>query len=125
MLESFPVALAVSTALGFLAGLGVGGGSLLILWLTLALEMAYPQARLINLLFFLPTAVVSTWLRRKQGVWQLKRVLPAIIAGCVSAGLCAWGSQFFDMALLKKFFGILLLVTGIRELLYKPKTGQK
>ena len=125
MLESFPVALAVSTALGFLAGLGVGGGSLLILWLTLALEMAYPQARLINLLFFLPTAVVSTWLRRKQGVWQLKRVLPAIIAGCVSAGLCAWGSQFFDIALLKKFFGILLLVTGIRELLYKPKTGQK
>ena len=51
--------------------------------------------------------------------------LPAIIAGCVSAGLCAWGSRFFDTALLKKLFGVLLLVTGIRELLYKPKTGQK
>ena len=125
MLESFPVALIVSTVLGFGAGLGVGGGSLLILWLTLALEMAYPQARLINLLFFLPAAVVSTWLRRRQGTWQLRKVLPAIIAGCVSAGLCAWSSRFFDTALLKKLFGVLLLVTGIRELLYKPKTGQK
>ena len=37
MLESLPVALIVGTLLGFLTGLGVGGGSLLILWLTLVL----------------------------------------------------------------------------------------
>lgn len=124
VLDSFPVALLVSTALGFLAGLGVGGGSLLILWLTLVLQMVYPQARLINLLFFLPAAVISTLLRRKQGTWQLKKVLPAILTGCVSAGLCAWLSNGLNTDILKKFLGVLLLVTGIRELLYKPKTGQ-
>ena len=35
MLESLPFVLFISSALGFLAGLGVGGGSLLILWLTI------------------------------------------------------------------------------------------
>lgn len=121
VLESFPVALIVSTALGFLAGIGVGGGSLLILWLTLVLEMAYPQARVLNLLFFLPSAVVASLFRWKQGSLQLKKVLPAILAGCAAAGICAWLSTRFDTSILKKFFGLLLLATGIRELMYKPK----
>ena len=37
MLESIPVMLIVGTVLGFLSGLGIGGGSLLILWLTMVL----------------------------------------------------------------------------------------
>lgn len=125
MLDSFPLTLAVSTVLGFLAGIGVGGGSLLILWLTLVLQMAYPQARLINLLFFLPSALICCYLRRKQGTLQIRKVLPGIVAGCISAGLCAWLGNYLDTQLLRKFFGILLLITGVRELLYKPKTGQK
>lgn len=63
MLESFPVAFAVAAILGFLAGLGVGGGSLLVLWLTLAVGMEHPQARIINLMFFIPSAVIASLFR--------------------------------------------------------------
>lgn len=73
MLESLPVALIVGTLLGFLTGLGVGGGSLLILWLTLVLEMPQTAARGINLLFFLPSAAISCYLRWKQGAVTLKK----------------------------------------------------
>ena len=125
MLESFPIALAVSTVLGFLAGIGVGGGSLLILWLTLVLEMDYPQARIVNLLFFLPAAAINTIFRCRQGTLQLRTVWPGMVAGCVSAAVCVWLSTQIGTELLRKFFGALLLVTGIRELLYKPKTRQK
>ena len=121
MLESFPVVLGVSTVLGFLAGLGVGGGSLLILWLTLVLGMAHPEARVLNLLFFLPSAVVSSLFRWKQGNLEIKKVLPAIIAGGVAAAGCSLLSRNLDMEVLKKLFGGLLLITGVRELLYKPK----
>lgn len=121
MLESFPVVLAVSTVLGFLAGIGVGGGSLLILWLTLVLGMAHPEARVLNLLFFLPSAVVASIFRWKQGKLDFKKVLPAIIAGCIAAAACSLLSTRLDMELLKKLFGGLLILTGIRELLYKPK----
>jgi len=121
VLESFPVILIVGTVLGFLAGIGVGGGSLLILWLTLVVGTPAPQARILNLLFFLPSAVISSLFRWRQGSLPLKKILPAIICGCIAAGIFAFVSTRMDSTLLKKLFGILLLVTGIRELLYKPK----
>ena len=125
MLESLPVVLIIGTALGFLAGIGVGGGSLLILWLTLVLGMDHPQARIINLLFFLPSAIVASFFRWKQGKLEIKKVLPAIIVGCVAAGVCSFLSSSMDIALLQKLFGGLLILTGIRELLYKPRTQKQ
>lgn len=121
MLESVPVVIAVSTVLGFLAGIGVGGGSLLILWLTLVLGMPHPQARILNLLFFLPTAIAASVFRWKQGKLDIKKVLPAIISGCVAAAVFSLLFQNMDTTILKKLFGGLLLITGIRELMYKPK----
>lgn len=121
MLEAFPVALAVGTLLGFLTGLGIGGGSLLILWLTLALGFDPAAARGINLLFFLPAAAISCALRRRQGDLNLRLCLPAMISGCAAAALASWVSAAVDTSLLRKPFGILLLATGLRELLYRPK----
>jgi len=124
MLNSLPVCLLVGTALGALAGLGVGGGSLLMLWLTLMLEMPQNQARLINLLFFLPAALVSSFFRCRQGHLQLKKVLPAIIAGCIAAGAGTLLGKTLDLTILRKLFGILLLATGIRELFYRPRNAR-
>lgn len=125
MLDSTPVALIVGTVLGFLSGIGVGGGSLLILWLTLVLGMEHSTARIINLLFFIPSALIASLFRWKQGRLELKKVLPAIIGGCVSAAVFSLLGKHLDVTLLKKLFGILLLATGIRELFYKPKKGSQ
>ena len=122
MLESLPVALIVGTLLGFRTGLGVGGGSLLILWLTLVLEMSQTAARGINLLFFLPSAAISCYLRWKQGSVTLKKILPAIFAGCAAAAVFSLISTRIDLEILKKLFGVLLLATGIRELCYRTKS---
>ena len=113
--------LVVGTTLGFLSGLGIGGGSLLILWLTLVLGMEQQAARTVNLLFFLPAAAVACYYRKKQGTLEVKRMLPAIGAGCIGALLGTRIASWMDTALLKKGFGILLLVTGVRELLWQPK----
>ena len=121
MLDSLPVALLISIILGFLAGLGVGGGSLLILWLTLVIGMEQADARIINLCFFLPSAVISTLYRKKDGTINIKKLLPGIIAGCLCAGIVSAFNQHISSVLLKKGFGILLLFTGARELLCKPK----
>lgn len=121
MLTSLPFTILVATLLGFLAGIGVGGGSLLILWLTLVLDYPHPQARILNLLFFLPSAIVATLFRWKQGTLNVNKVLPAIISGCIAAGIASCISANMNTALLKKLFGVILLGTGVRELLYKPK----
>ena len=125
MLDSFPVSLAVGTVLGFLSGLGVGDGSLLILWLTLVLKMEPGTAREINLLFFMPAAAVSCFFRWKQGVLNFKAVLPAILGGCIAAVLGSLLSGTLDTQLLKKAFGILLLATGARELFYRRNAKNK
>lgn len=121
MLESIPFMIIVSAVLGFLSGLGVGGGSLLILWLTLVVQMPMDAARNINLLFFLPTALIASLFRWKKGKLQLKKVLPAILAGIAAAGLFTWLSRHISSDALKAPFGILLLVTGARELFYRPR----
>lgn len=121
MLDSFPILLAVGTALGFLSGIGVGGGSLLVLWLTAVQNTPPETARSINLLFFLPAAVIATLFRWHQGSVNLKALCPAVIAGCISAALFSRIGNMMDSGLLKKAFGMLLIFTGIRELLYKKK----
>ena len=45
-----------------------------------------------------------------------------MIVGAVIAGIVAYVSAGMDTQWLKKIFGILLLGTAVRELLYKPKT---
>ncbi len=121
MLESIPVSIAAGAVLGFLSGLGIGGGSLLILWLTLVLQMPHDLAATVNLMFFVPSALIACLFRFKQGKLDIKRILPALIAGCAGAALFSMVSARIDTDLLRKPFGILLLVTGIREIFYRPR----
>lgn len=124
MVESLPVVLIVGTAMGFLTGLGIGGGSLLILWLTMVVGMDSAVSRAINLLFFLPSAVIACFFRWKQGLIPWKKIFPAIAAGAVSAALFSWLGVRMDVTLLKKLFGGLLILTGMREIFYKEKGSQ-
>ena len=124
MLESFPIAVLAGILLGFLSGLGIGGGSLLMLWLTLVLGMDHASARGINLLFFVPSALIACLFRWKQGALQWKQILPAIIAGCAAAAVFSWLSMYLDTPVIKKLFGILLIATGLRELFYRPRKAR-
>lgn len=119
------ISILVGTALGFLSGLGIGGGSLLILWLTLVMNTAPHSARIINLLFFLPSAVIAVLFRWKQGSVNFPKILPAILAGAIAALLFSLLSEILDTSLLRKLFGGLLILTGIREISYKPKSKRE
>ena len=111
----------VGAALGFLSGLGVGGGSLLLLWLTLVLGRPQETARVMNLMFFLPCAFLATLFRWKQSRPDWRLAVPAILAGLLGALLGNFLGPRLDVEILKKAFGILFIVCGIRELRYKPK----
>ena len=111
----------VGTALGFLSGLGVGGGSLLLLWLTLVAGEPQATARVMNLLFFVPCAMIATVFRWKQSRADWHLALPAIAAGLLGAWLGNWIGPRLDTELLKKAFGLLFILCGIRELRYRPK----
>ena len=125
MLSSTVFSIAVGAMLGFLTGLGTGGGSLLLLWLTLVLEMDPATARTINLMFFIPAAVIASTLRFFRGGIDLRKIILPALAGCVSAAVFAVAGSHMDTSQLKKAFGLLLIFTGIRELLYRPQRFRK
>ena len=122
MLNTLWTIIPVSVALGFLSGLGTGGGSLLILWLTLVLNVPQTEARAMNLMFFIPSAVVACLFRWKQEKLNLHQVLPGILAGCAAAACSSLLTAGQTPELLKKAFGILLIYTGIREVFYKERS---
>lgn len=118
---AYAIDILAGCVLGFLSGMGIGGGSLLLLWLTLVRGISREIATRINLLFFVPSALIACLFRVRQGMLPWKRVLPAMAAGCISAALFSQLGTVLDETLLRKLFGGLLLLTGLRELFYKPK----
>lgn len=103
-----------------LSAWGVGGGTLLLLVMTLFLGVDQRTAQGINLLFFLPTAV-SALICHARGGYLDKPTLKAAIPPAVAAALAgAWIATALDVELLRRPFGVYLLLSGV-SLLWPQK----
>ena len=105
---------------GFAGGLGVGGGGILLLYLTAFLGTEQLSAQGINLLFFLPTAAAALFLHLKNGFVKWKTALFSIILGIPFVFFGFLIAESLDKTLLRLCFSVLLLFIGLRELLKKP-----
>ena len=101
---------------GVLSAFGVGGGSLLLIYMTSFAGLSQNLAQGINLVYFLPTAASSLPAHFQNGYVEKKTLLPAICAGLVCSALTAWAATALDVGLLRKCFGGFLIVIGLREL---------
>lgn len=72
---------------GVVSGMGIGGGSILILYLTLFAGMAQQQAQGINLLYFLPTAASALVVHVKNKAIDYKLTLVCALSGILTAAL--------------------------------------
>ena len=107
------VPLAVGIGTGVLSAWGVGGGTLLLLVMTLFLGVDQRTAQGINLLFFLPTAV-SALICHARGGYLDKPTLKSAVPLAVAAALAgAWIATNLDVAVLRKPFGVYLLLSGV------------
>ena len=100
---------------GILSGLGVGGGSVLMVWLTAVLGLEQRTAQGINLLYFLPTALASLFFHIKNRYVDWHAAIPAAICGCAAAVLGAILAQRIDTEILRKLFGTFLLIVAVME----------
>ena len=95
-----------------LSAWGVGGGTLLLLVMTLFLDVDQRTAQGINLLFFLPTAA-SALVCHARGGYLDKPTLKSAVPLAVAAALAgAWIATNLDVAVLRKPFGVYLLLSG-------------
>ena len=92
-----------------LSAWGVGGGTLLLLVMTLFLDVDQRTAQGINLLFFLPALVCHA-----RGGYLDKPTLKSAVPLAVAAALAgAWIATNLDVAVLRKPFGVYLLLSGV------------
>ena len=103
---------------GVLSGLGIGGGTLLMVWMTALAGLEQRTAQGINLLYFLPTAACALLFHIKNRLIRRDIVLPAALTGAAAAALTAWLGTKLDTSLLRRLFGGFLLLVGLRELFY-------
>lgn len=115
--------------LPFLCGLGasvisawgVGGGTLLLLVMTLFLGVDQRTAQGINLLFFLPTAASALVCHAKGGFLDKPTLKAAVPIAVLAALAGAWVSNNLDVEVLRKPFGVYLLLSGISLVWPKKK----
>ena len=96
-----------------LSAWGIGGGTLLLLAMTLFLGVDPQTARGINLLFFLPTAAVALFLHAKQNCLDFPTLKQSIPWAIPAALLGAWIATSVDTESLRRPFGIYLLLSAL------------
>ena len=111
---------------GVLSGFGVGGGTLLLVYMTVfaGLDQHLAQGinlQGINLLYFLPAGLMALPAHLKNGYVAKPVLLPAIGAGLALAALAAWAATALDVEVLRKCFGGFLIAVGAMELFGKAR----
>lgn len=113
----------IKVIIGFLAGvmssMGFGGGSVLLLYLTLFAGMAQKQAAGINLIYFIPCAAIAAVSYVKNKIVLMK---PALVLGAFSAAGALMGAlcaNYIDDYYIRKVFAVILLFVGINGLFAK------
>ena len=96
----------------------------MILWLTAVMQMDPVTARSINLMFYIPSALTAILFRKQRGRLPIQDILPAVIPGCIAAGVLSMISAKVDTEMLKRIFGILLLLVGVKEVIYRPRKAK-
>lgn len=101
---------------GIVTAIGMGGGTVLILLLTVFLAISQHIAQATNLLFFVPTAVTTIVLNLKEKNVELKVGINIIIFGIIGAIIGSFLANKIDVRNLRKIFGIFLLFVAIHEI---------
>ena len=113
------LALTAGTVTGILSGFGVGGGTLLLIYMTAVAGIDQHLAQGIYLLYFLPASATALPSHIKNGYIEKETASPAILAGLVGTALGAWAATGLEVTLLRRCFGLYLLFVGLKELFRK------
>ena len=95
---------------GIFASMGLGGGMVLIVYLTVFAGFSQLVAQGINLVF-----------HTKNKLVEWKKAVPAVLWGTAAVIISAWLANRIEQSLLSKAFGIFLILMGLKELFFKSE----
>lgn len=111
----------ISVISGIISGMGIGGGTILIPALTIFLKTEQHIAQSVNLLAFIPTAIVAIISHLRQGNIEKKITIKLILYGILGAIIGSYFAVKLPGYVLRRLFGGFLLVMGLYEVCSKKK----
>ena len=101
---------------GIISAMGIGGGTILIPALVFLKGMSQHQVQGINLIYFIPTAIIALFYHNKNGLIEKNIIKPLIIWGVIGAIAGSLIASNIEGDILRKLFGVFLAVMGILEI---------
>lgn len=101
---------------GIVSGTGMGGGTILILILSVFMGINHHIAQGVNLVFFIPTSISAIIACIKEKLIDWKMGVPIATAGVIGAIIGAKISSNLEVNKLKKYFGLFLSAIAIYEI---------
>ncbi len=106
-------------AAGVISGMGIGGGTILIPALVFLFGTDQLSAQGINLIYFIPTAIIALYTHSKNKNIETKILKPLILFGIAGAFLGSTVALSLEPKILKTIFAIFLFFMGINEITKK------
>lgn len=100
---------------GIVTGLGMGGGTILILLLSVFMGLEQHIAQATNLVFFIPTSLSAIFVNLKQKNVNLKIALSISIFGIIGSVIGSLISEKISSEMLRKCFAIFVFAIALRE----------
>lgn len=101
---------------GVISGSGMGGGTILILLLSLLKGLDQFTAQAVNIVFFVPTAIIAIWINMRQKVIDKDIAKKMIIFGVIGSVIGGFIAMKIDTKILRKIFAIFILIIAAREI---------
>ena len=114
----------IGIATGIISGFGIGGGSLLVLYLTAVTDISQYTAGGINLIYFISCAPIALIGHAKNKMVEWRTVLWCAAAGIIVAILTSLLADNLNSDWLRRLFGLMLVYIGIKELRMGKKTNR-
>ena len=110
---------------GIVSGTGMGGGTILIFFLTFIMGIEQHIAQATNLIFFIPASLVAIFVNIRNKNLDLKNGTIISIFGILGAIIGANISLNMDVNILRKSFGVFLILITINEIYSIIKENKK
>ena len=102
---------------GICTGLGLGGGSVLILILTLFLSIDQRIAQATNIICFIPSSIIAIITNIKNKNINFKLAFKILFFGIIGSSIGSIISSNLNINILKKVFAVFLIIIGFNEFL--------
>lgn len=110
---------------GIISGMGIGGGTILIPSLVFFASLNQHEAQGVNLIVFIPTAIVAIIIHLKNKNIVFKIAIYIILFGLIGSFIGSSLAVNISSDILRKIFGVFLFIMGLYELFGKKKNTKK